>query len=58
MKTQHFSSSSVYNCTIYTLPQQWDECLKAASELEEEIPEYIEFISDGFTYFTKGIYTL
>lgn len=44
MKTQHFSSSSVYNCTIYNLPQQWDECLKAASELEEEIPEYVKCI--------------
>ena len=44
MKTQHFGSSSVTNCTIYNLPQQWDECLKAASELEVEIPEYVECI--------------
>jgi hypothetical protein len=50
MKTQHFSSSSVYRCTIYTLPQQWDECLKAASELEEVEPwtigTYVVFLEE------------
>ena len=55
MKINHFSFSNASNCTIYTLPQQWDECLKAASELEEEIPEYIEFIDDTFTCFTEGV---
>ena len=48
MKTQHFSSSSVSNCTIYNLPEQWDECLKAASELEEveswSIGTYVVFL--------------
>ena len=59
LKIGHFSSTNAYKCVIYTLPQQWDECLKAASELEEEAPEYVEFISDKFTYFTKGtIYPL
>ena len=60
MKPQHFSFSNVFDCTIYNLPEQWDECLKAASELVEEVPEYVEFISDDFSYlFTKGtIYPL
>ena len=44
LKIGHFSSTNVYKCVIYTLPQQWDECLKAASELEEEAPEYVECI--------------
>lgn len=48
MKTQHFSSSNVRYCNIYTLPQQWDECLKAASELEEveswSIGTYVVFL--------------
>jgi len=50
MKIQHFSSSSVTNCNIYTLPQQWDECLKAASELEEVEPwtvgTYVVFLKN------------
>jgi hypothetical protein len=50
MKTQHFSSSSVYTCTIYILPQQWDECLKAASELEERIPEYVRLLHDDYGF--------
>lgn len=66
MKPQHFSFSNVGisfsnvgTCIIYNLPEQWDECLKAASELEEEVPEYVEFIYDNISYFTKGtIYPL
>ena len=27
--------SEVTKCTKYQLPEQWDECLKAASEIEE-----------------------
>lgn len=30
--------------TVYKLPEQYDEALKAASEVDEEIPEYVEFI--------------
>lgn len=50
MKINHFSFSNVYNCTIYNLPQQWDECLKAASELEEETPEYVKLLSDNYGF--------
>lgn len=32
--------------TLYTLPAQWNEALKAASEVEEEVPEYYELIKE------------
>ena len=59
MKTQHFSSSNVGVPTLYTLPQQWNECLKATSELEEEIPEYVKCIrANGQDYKVDRIYKI
>ena len=44
----------------YILPQDWDKALKAASEIVEEIPEYVECVnSNSPDYWTKGkIYKL
>ena len=51
LKVNHFSFSNVYNGIIYNLPQQWYECLKAASELEEDIPEYVKAIDTSISSF-------
>src|SRR5690606_13459236 len=33
------------------LPQDWDEALKLAAEVEEEIPEYVECITDQRSFY-------
>lgn len=54
LEANHFWYPTSADKNVYKLPEQYEEALKVASEVVEEIPEYVECIRSGITSATKG----